>query len=203
MNKLTAILLLPFILNISACTSVDAGKMLKNIGDVVAPTQSPNSASAQSQSSQAAQLQKPVAGQGSSSQRQGIDMAKLAELKKEIAAEIAGSSKNGKGGSQGKKLEVIYGTVLTASDGKVNVHEDKKSNGLITVHLIDAGMTNDDVDKFPRGTRVKVSHEEGGVFNSITKVTGKEAQIKILNRSDCLQHYGTDGAIMCFKKFPN
>lgn len=116
------------------------------------------------------------------------------ELKKEIAAESGGSEK--------VKTTVIYGTVLGARNGEVHVREDKKSNGLITVHLIDVGMTNDDANKFPEGTRVKISVEEGGVIKSIVKVTGKEAQIKILNRSDCLQHYGTDGAVACLKKFP-
>lgn len=205
MNKLIVILMLPFILNISACTSVDAGKMLKNIGDAVAPTQPSTSASAQTQSAQAAQLQKAVAGQGSSSQRQGVDMAKLAELKKEIAAESRGGSGNGKTGAADKvKREVLYGTVLIAMNGEVQVKIDKQ--GLFSVAMVDAGMTSDDVSKFPRGSRVKISRVDDGSrgrFDSITKVTGKEAQVKIKNRSDCLQQYGTDGALMCFKKFPN
>lgn len=129
-----------------------------------------------------------------------IDSDKVNELKKEKATESGGS----KVGANSKKLETLYGTVFIAMRGEVQVRVDNQS-GVYGVKLIDAGLTPSDVSNFPRGSRVKISREDDGTrgpFTSIVKVAGEEAQIKILNRSDCLQRYGTDGATECFKKFP-
>ena len=128
----------------------------------------------------------------------GRDNNKIAELKKEIGyGQTSSINKN-----INTKRVFAYGSIITTDSDKVHVSPDKGS-GLVTVSMIDVGLTSDDVKKFPRGTRVKISKIDGPnePWSNIEKVTGQEAKVKITNRSECLQHYGTDGASMCFKKF--
>jgi hypothetical protein len=108
--------------------------------------------------------------------------------------------KNSGGASEG--TEFIYGRVILAGESKLTVNPDKSGNSLVSINVESTNMTREDISKFKRGMRVKMTCEKGTHrCTDVVIVTGKEAQVKIKNRADCLTHYGTGGAKMCFEKY--
>lgn len=194
--KLFSILFLALI-TLSGCVTTQGPSQSSNTQNSSGNTQNSSNVSTQISNG---------SGQSGKQGRPGLDNNKIAELKKEIGYGQASIQANGRRSSKPtahEKRQILYGTVITTDRDSVHVNPDKNSSGLITVHMIDSGLSSDDVKQFPRGTRVKISRVDGKSepWSHIEKVTGKEAKVKIANRSECLQHYGTDGATMCFKKF--
>lgn len=134
---------------------------------------------------------------GDKSKEKNVGDSKREKLINELRTEVFGSKK-----SSVNKSDTIIGTVITTSEGSVTVNPDKKSGTIISLKSENTELTRDELAKFKRNDRVKLFCDVGTYnCNKIVKVTGKEAQIKITNRADCLAHYGTNGANQCFSKF--